>query len=80
MLSTLLNILKQANKLDLPVEKYTMLINEKTETEGILCFVPMERKEIKVLLPNPYHKDLLELSTPFTYKHLLSHKEVIILK
>lgn len=80
MLSLLLNSLKQANKLDLPVEKYTMLVNEKMETEGILSFIPLDKKQVKVLLPAPYHKDLLELSETFTYKNLLLHKEVIILK
>lgn len=80
MLSIILNSLKQANKLDQPVEKYTMLVNEKSETEGILCFVPTDRKEVKVLLPAPHHKSLLADSDTFTYKQLLSHKEAIVLK
>lgn len=81
MLNTLMNSLKQAKKLDQSVDKYTMLINEKSETEGVLCFVPQDgRKEIKVLLPAPYHQDLLASSEIFTYKQLLSHKEAIVLK
>lgn len=80
MLNLIINSLKQANKLDQPIEKYTMLVNEKMQTEGVLCFVPMGNKEVKVLLPAPYHVDFLEPSDIPTYKRLLMHKEAIVLK
>lgn len=80
MLDTIINNLQQANILDRPVEKYTMLVNEKSETQGALYFVPIKGREIKVLLPAPHHNDFQGLSEALTYRQLLKHKEIIVLK
>ncbi|SKB97842.1 hypothetical protein SAMN05660841_03427 [Sphingobacterium nematocida] len=80
MLNTIINSLQQANKLDQPVEKFTMLVNEKSETQGALYFIPIKDREIKVLLPAPYYKDFQGLSAALTYRQLLKHKEIIVLK
>lgn len=80
MLDTIIKNLQQANKLDEPVEKYTMLVNEKSETQGALYFIPVKDREIKVLLPAPFHNDFPDLSGALTYRQLLKHKEIIVLK
>lgn len=80
MLNIIINSLQQVNKLDQPVEKHTMLVNEKSETEGILYFIPVGNKVIKVLLPAPYHSDFVNSSALPTYRQLLKHKEIIVLK
>lgn len=80
MLTSIINSLEQAKKLDFDVEKYTLLVNEKSETQGVLCFVPLGNREVKVLVPAPFHKDLVESTENFTYRRLLKHKEVIVLR
>lgn len=80
MINIIIKSLEQAKKLDYPVEKYTMLVNEKSETEGVLCFIPLGNKEVKVLLPAPHHKDFINLSEIPTYRLLLKHQELIVLK
>ncbi|WP_164112502.1 MULTISPECIES: hypothetical protein [Sphingobacterium] len=80
MLDTIVNNLQQANMLDRPVEKYTMIVNEKSETQGALYFIPIKNREIKVLLPAPHHKDFQGMCDALTYRQLLKHKEIIVLK
>lgn len=80
MLTLIINSLEQAKKLDFDVEKYTLLVNEKSETQGVLCFIPLGNKEVKVLVPAPFHRDLMSASANFTYRQLLKHKEAIVLK
>lgn len=80
MLTLIVNSLEQAKKLDQGVDKFTLLVDEKSETQGVLCFVPLGNKEIKVLLPAPFHQELVENGHGFTYRQLLKHKQVIILK
>lgn len=80
MLNIIINNLQQAKKLEQPVEKHTMLVNEKSEIEGVLYFIPLGNKEVKVLLPTPYYKDFVDLTGGPTYRQLLNHREIIVLK
>lgn len=72
--------LKESNSLDNPVKKHTLIINDKSETQGALFFIPVTGKEYKVLLPAPFHEELFINDDIPSYKAVLSHKQAVLLK
>ena len=78
--SVLITKLKESNSLNLPVLKYTLIVTENAEEQGALFFIPVGSKEYKVLIPAPYHKDILSDEKANTYYNILNHKEAAILK
>ncbi|NGM71808.1 hypothetical protein [Sphingobacterium sp. SGL-16] len=72
--------LKALKLLDNNITKYTLLIDEKMIEQGALFFIPLGNKEIKAVIPAPTHKYFLMNEDKITYKNLLAHKDIIILK
>lgn len=72
--------LKAQQLLDSIIKKYTLLIDEKMNEQGALFFIPLGSKEIKIVLPSPFHQDFMREESNVTYKNLLSQREIIILK
>lgn len=72
--------LKEANLLDHKIEKFTFLINEKSEEQGAIFFVPAGGREYKFVLSAPFHKDIIQDGETKSYKQLLNHKQAILLK
>lgn len=76
----LLNTLKKANEHTNTVSKHTLIVNDKSETQGALFFIPINGKEFKVLIPAPFHSEVLSDDKKPTYLQVLQHKEAFILK
>lgn len=76
----LIKKLKEANELQTLVRKHTLLVNEKLETQGALFFIPIESKEYKVLIPAPFHTELLSTEEAPTHSKIINHKEALLLK
>lgn len=72
--------LKESNSLDTAVKKHTLIVNDKSETQGALFFIPVTGKEYKVLIPAPFHTDILVEDAAPSYKAVLNHKEAVLLK
>lgn len=72
--------LKSQQLLDTTIKKYTLLIDDKMNEQGALFFVPLGGKEVKIVIPSPFHQDFLKDESTITYKKLLQQKEIIILK
>lgn len=73
--------LKSQQLFDNVIEKYTLLIDEKMNEQGALFFVPIgNNKEIKIVIPAPFHHDFLKEASMVTYKNLLLRRDIIILK
>lgn len=72
--------LKALKLLDSKITKYTLLIDEKMIEQGALFFIPLGNKEIKAVISAPKHQDFLMDENKITYKNLLAHKDIIILK
>lgn len=62
------------------VKKYTLIINDKSEVQGALFFIPSNGKEFKVMVPAPFHQTLITENTVASYKEVLKHKESMLLK
>ncbi len=60
-------------------EKFTELTDENFVEHGILFFIPLDKFEVKVLIPSPFHKSIFVNGSP-TYKQILMHKEAMLLK
>ncbi len=71
--------LEALNRLNEIADKFTELNDEKFIEHGVLFFIPLERYEVKVLSPAPFHKKLIASGNP-TYKQVLTHKEAMLLK
>ncbi len=65
--------------MELPAEKYTLLIDEKNATNGALFFLEANGRSHKVIIAAPHHEALLKNGTP-TIKAVLQHKEAMYLK
>ncbi|MCI0921810.1 hypothetical protein [Sphingobacterium rhinopitheci] len=76
----LIDKLKKANELSTPVQKHTLIVNEKSETQGALFFIPIEAREYKVLIPAPFHTEVLGSENTPTHQKIVMHKEAFILK
>lgn len=72
--------LRAQNLLETKILKYTLLIDDKMSEQGALFFIPLGNKEIKIVLPAPSHQDFLKQESQVTYKNLLLHKQIIVLK
>lgn len=79
-IQNLIENLKKANKLHTTVEKYTLIVNDKSETQGALFFIPIDAKEFKLLLPAPFHTSVLIEDSKPTFLQILMHKEALLLK
>ena len=62
------------------IKKYTLLVDDKMQEQGALFFIPFGSKEIKIVLPNPFHHDILKEKELLTYRQLFMQKEIILLK
>jgi len=71
-----LETLKRINE---KTEKFTELTDENFVEHGVLFFIPLEKYEVKVLIPAPFHKTIFQNGTP-TFKQILNHKEAMLLK
>jgi len=71
--------LESLGKINQMAEKYTQITDENLKEHGVLFFIPLEKYEVKVLIPAPYHKELLAKGNP-TYKQILNHKEAMLLR
>ena len=78
--TVLISKLKESKTLDNAVQKYTLIVNDKSEEQGALFFIPVGGKEFKVLVPAPFHKDLIQEDQVASYNKVLNHKEAAILK
>ncbi len=78
--SVLISKLKDSNTLNNAVQKFTLIVTESKEEHGALFFIPVGNKEYKVVIPAPYHKELLDNDQIATYARILNHKEAAILK
>lgn len=76
----LIDKLKKSNELSTLVQKYTLIVNEKSQTQGALFFIPVESREYKVLIPAPFHATVLEGDNNPTHQKIITHKEAFILK
>lgn len=72
--------LKKDQLLDAEISKYTNLVDESMRQQGILFFVSLGTREIKVVLPAPHHENFLENHPRLTYSILLNNKHIIVLK
>lgn len=79
-IQTIIDTLKKSNELGNLVQKHTLIVNDKSETQGALFFIPIASKEYKILVPTPFHLDLFEGNNKPTYHKLLMHKEALLLK
>lgn len=71
--------LESLKRLNEKAEKFTEIIDENFVEHGVLFFIPLEKFEVKILIPAPYHKAILQNGTP-TFKQVLNHKEAMMLK
>lgn len=79
-IQNLIDNLKKTNQLTALVEKFTFIVNEKSETQGALFFIPIESKEYKILIPAPFHTDVLDDKSNPSYYKIVTHKEALLLK
>lgn len=79
-IQTLIDKLKKTNEHQDPIRKFTLIVNEKSETQGALFFVPVESKEYKILVPAPFHLDLVSEENKPSHIKILMHKEALLLK
>lgn len=79
-IQTLIEKLKKSNDLNTTIHKFTLIVNDKSETQGALFFIPIEGKEYKVLVPAPFHGDLLPEDHKPTHLKIVMHKEALLLK
>ncbi|MGJ1204863.1 hypothetical protein [Sphingobacterium lactis] len=71
--------LESLNRINNKAEKYTHVTDDKAVVQGVLFFVPLEKFEVKILIPAPFHESLFQNGNP-TFKQLLNHKEAMMLK
>ncbi|WP_197091606.1 hypothetical protein [Sphingobacterium endophyticum] len=71
--------LESLKRLNEKAEKFTEIIDENFLQHGVLFFIPLEKYEVKILIPAPHHKAILQNGTP-TFKQVLNHKEAMMLK
>lgn len=71
--------LEALGKLNQMAEKYTQITDDKLVIHGVLFFIPLEKYEVKVLIPAPFHSEMLAKGNP-TFKQILNHKEAMLLK
>lgn len=71
--------LEELKRINDKAEKFTELTNENFVEHGVLFFIPLEKYEVKVLIPAPFHKSIFASGTP-TYKQVVNHKEAMLLK
>ncbi len=76
----LIDTLKKNNKLKDVIRKSTLIVNEKSETQGALFFISIGPKECKILLPAPYHLEILEKNPTPANQDILEHREALLLK
>lgn len=76
----LIDTLKQTNELTKEVKKFTLIVNEKSETQGALFFIPIGAKEFKVLVPSPFHSEIIPVEGNPTHLKILMHKQAVLLK
>lgn len=79
-IQSLIDKLKESNALTNPVKKFTLIVNEKSETQGALFFIPLGSKEFKVLIPAPFHSDVIAIDNNPSLAKILNHKEALLLK
>ena len=75
----ILKLVTEAKLANEKVKKYTLIIDEQQREHGALFFIEVKGKSYKVLLPSPYHQELLKDSDP-TFQQVLSHREAMLLK
>ncbi|MGN5954227.1 hypothetical protein ACP6L2_06390 [Sphingobacterium lactis] len=71
--------LESLGKINQMVEKYTEITDENLTIHGVLFFIPLDKYEVKVLIPAPFHRELLDKGIP-TFKQILNHKEAMLLR
>lgn len=79
MIQQVIKKLATLKRLDQSVEKYTDVTDEDFNIHGILVFIPLEKYDVKVLIPSPHHKTLFESRLP-TYGEVLRHREAMLLR
>lgn len=79
-IKTLINELKKANEHQKIISKHTLLVNDKSQTLGALFFICSLKKEYKLMIPAPFHSELLKDTTVPTALEVLQHKEVLLLQ
>lgn len=78
MIPQVIKKLERLKRLDQQVEKYTQVTDERFQVHGVLVFIPMDRSDVKVLIPAPHHQALFG-ATPPTFRMVLTHPEVMML-
>lgn len=76
----LIKELKKHNEHNFLIKKYTLIVNDRSETQGALFFIPINNKEYKVLIPSPFHLELINGENKPTHLKILLHKEAFILQ
>lgn len=79
-IQTLIDLLKKAKKFASPIQKHTLIVNEKSEEQGALFFITIGSKDYKVLIPAPFHSDVLTINCLPSHDKVLMHKEALLLK
>lgn len=75
----LIKLLASTQGLNQPVTKYTLLIDDKEKLHGALFYLSIAGKTYKIMVPNPFHEELLKDGDPLA-KQLLEHREAMLLK
>ncbi|MGO1521258.1 MAG: hypothetical protein ACTHZ1_01880 [Sphingobacterium sp.] len=79
MIQQVIKKLESLKRLDQTVEKYTQITDEEFSVHGVLVFIPLDKFEVKVLIPTPHHKKLFDENIP-TFRQVLAHPEVMLLR
>lgn len=66
-------------RLDQRVEKYTQITDESLSVHGVLVFIPLDKFDVKVLIPSPYHHELFDDGLP-SFRQVLGHPEAMMLR
>lgn len=59
--------LEALHRINDKAEKFTEITDENFIEHGVLFFIPLEKFEVKILIPAPHHKTIFQNGTP-TYK------------
>lgn len=79
-IQVIIDTLKKTGELTNPIRKFTLIVTDRSETQGALFFIPISNKEFKILIPAPFHNEILSEESKTTYLNVLNHKEALLLK
>ncbi|MDM1294018.1 hypothetical protein HX021_06880 [Sphingobacterium sp. N143] len=60
-----------------PITQHTLIIDDKQIVHGALFLVKTERKTFKIMVPAPFHEELLNKKT--SIQMLIKHPEAMLL-